>query len=100
MRIAKSVCSVIPEIRGKVEVTDLATPLSYQRYCDTFEGSYMSDWLPLRIPPVAPIRYRDGIYFTGQRTSFSGGLPVAAESGRQTIQALCKDFGMEFVNEA
>ena len=96
----EAVCSVILEIRCKVEVTDLATPLSYQRYCDTFEGSYMSDWLPLRIPPVAPIRYRDGIYFTGQRTSFSGGLPVAAESGRQTIQALCKDFGMEFVNEA
>ena len=90
---------VIPEIKGNVEVTDLATPMTYIRYCDTHEGGYMTEWLPMRPTVTAPIRYRDGIYFTGQRTSFSGGLPPAAMGAWKTIQALCKDFGMEFVRK-
>ena len=88
----------IPEVRASVEVTDMATPLTYERYCDTFQGSYMSDWKPLKRVPHAPIRYALGIYFTGQRVSFSGGLPPAAETGYCTAQTLCKDFGVEFVS--
>ena len=88
----------IPEVKTAVEVTDMATPLTYERYCDTFQGSYMSDWKPLKSVPHAPIRYAPGIYFTGQRVSFSGGLPPAAETGHRTAQTLCKDFGVEFVS--
>jgi phytoene dehydrogenase-like protein len=97
-RFIEALGEVIPEIRGNVEVTDMATPLTYERYCDTFEGSYMTDWLPGRSACTAPIRYRKGIYFTGQRTSFSGGLPIAAETGRRCAQKLCKDFALEFVS--
>ena len=89
---------VIPEIRGKVDVTDLATPVTYARYCDTFEGSYMTDWVPGSITPTAPVRYARGIYFAGQRTSLSGGLPIAGTSGRKAVQSLCKDFDSEFVS--
>ncbi len=67
-----------------------------ERYCDTFEGSYMSEWMPWHFNANAPIRFRPGIFFTGQRTAFSGGLPVAAETGRRTAQILCKSFGMVF----
>lgn len=91
--------AVIPEMKGRVEVTDLATPMTYVRYCDTHEGSYMTEWLPLKATVTAPIRYRDGIYFTGQRTGFSGGLPPAAMGAWKTAQALCKDFGVEFVRK-
>ena len=88
----------IPEVTGAVEVTDMATPVTYERYCDTFQGSYMSDWKAGRRVPHAPVRYAPGIYFTGQRVSFSGGLPPAAETGHRTAQTLCKDFGVEFVS--
>ncbi len=88
----------LPEISGKVEVTDMATPLTYERYCDTHEGSYMSEWRPWHFCANAPIRIRKGLYFTGQRTAFSGGLPVAAETGRRTAQTLCKDFDAEFIS--
>lgn len=67
-----------------------------ERYCDTFEGSYMSEWMPWHFNANAPMRFRPGIFFTGQRTAFSGGLPVAAETGRRTAQILCKSFGMVF----
>lgn len=88
---------VIPEIKDAVAVTDVATPLTYERYCGTFEGSYMTDWPPFSRLYHAPVRYRKGLYFTGQRTAYSGGLPPAAQSGRTTAQAVCKDFGAEFV---
>lgn len=89
----------IPELKTSVEVTDMATPLTYERYCDTYQGSYMSHWEPLTRVPHAPIRYAPRIYFTGQRVNFSGGLPPAAVTGYRTAQTLCKDFGVEFVSQ-
>ncbi len=89
----------IPEIEGNVEVTDLATPLTYERYCDTFEGSYMTHWLPKRDFLTAPIHYKKGLYFAGQRTAYSGGLPPAATSARTAAQFLCRDFNVEFVSK-
>ena len=93
----EAISEVIPEIKDAVAVTDMATPLTYERYCSTFEGSYMTDWPPLRRLYHAPVRYREGLYFTGQRTAYSGGLPPAAQSGRTTAQTVCKDLGVEFV---
>ena len=95
-RFIEALGEVIPEIRGKVEVTDMATPLTYERYCDTFEGSYMSGWPARKSLHHAPIRYKHGLYFTGQRTLYSGGLPPAAQAGRLTAQTLCKDFDVVF----
>jgi phytoene dehydrogenase-like protein len=89
----------IPEIEGNVEVANLATPLTYERYCDTFEGSYMTHWLPKRAFLTAPIHYKKGLYFAGQRTSYSGGLPPAATSARTAAQYLCRDFNVEFVSK-
>ena len=93
----EAIGDVIPEIKDAVAVTDMATPLTYERYCSTFEGSYMTDWPPLRRLYHAPVRYREGLYFTGQRTAYSGGLPPAAQSGHTTAQTVCKDLGVEFV---
>ena len=93
----EAISEVIPEIKDAVAVTDMATPLTYERYCSTFEGSYMTDWPPFRRLYHAPVRYREGLYFTGQRTAYSGGLPPAAQSGRTTAQTVCKDLGVEFV---
>ena len=82
-----------------MEVTDLATPLTYERYCDSFEGSYMTHWLPRKATCNAPQRYKKGLYFAGQRTAYSGGLPPAATSARTAAQHLCRDFDVEFVSK-
>lgn len=95
-RLIQALAEVIPEIRDNVAVTDMATPLTYERYCGTYHGSYMSDWRPCKGLFHAPIRYMKGLYFTGQRTLYSGGLPIAAQSGRITAQTLCKDFDIVF----
>ncbi len=91
-----SIGEMIPEIKENVVVTDMATPLTYERYCSTFEGSYMTNWPPLKRLYHAPVRYCEGLYFTGQRTAYSGGLPPAAQSGHTTAQTVCKDLGLEF----
>lgn len=96
-RFIQALGEVIPDILGHIAVTDMATPLTYERYCGTFEGSYMSDWKARSPLYHAPVRYRHGLYFTGQRTLYSGGLPPAAQAGRLAAQMLCRDFGVEFV---
>src|SRR5690554_6418487 len=35
--------SKLPQIKDKVAVWDVATPLTYERYCGTFKGSWMSE---------------------------------------------------------
>lgn len=89
----------IPETKGKVEVTDVATPCTYERYCSSFEGSWMSVWekggkqtnYPQKLPGI------EGVYFAGQRTMMPGGLPIAVYSGRIAVQLLCRDRKKLFV---
>ena len=89
---------VLPETRGRVIASDLATPVTYSRYCGTYRGSWMSMWRPFAFPPHAPTVYRrvKGVYFAGQRVLFSGGLPPAAMSARLAVQHVCRDFSLEF----
>ncbi|MBQ1912894.1 MAG: NAD(P)/FAD-dependent oxidoreductase [Bacteroidales bacterium] len=98
-RVLELIYRLAPEARGHVAVTDMATPLTMERYCCTFEGSYMSDWPSRQFVPNAPNRYRKGLYFASQRTAFSGGLPPAVVSGRLVARMLCKDFGHKWLQE-
>ena len=89
----------MPEIKDKVEVTDVATPLTYERYCNSFEGSWMSVWLPGANSFTFPSKSKsvEGLYFAGQRTMMPGGLPITVNSGRKAVQYLCRDTKTLFV---
>ena len=89
----------IPEIKGNVEVYDVATPITYERYCNTFEGSWMSVWKAGESGFVFPQKSEsvEGLYFAGQRTMMPGGLPITVCSGRTAVQYLCKDTKTVFV---
>jgi len=91
----------IPEIAGKVEVCDIATPLTYERYCDTWKGSWMTDLTSgLSLNPYPPkIDNLQGVYFSGQRMMPPGGLPPALLTARIAVQHLCRDTGTVFVSE-
>lgn len=88
----------VPEIKDNVEVTDVATPLTYERYCASAEGSWMSVWQPGDSMFSFPNKSKsvDGLYFASQRTAMPGGLPVAVTSGRKAAQFLCRDNGVMF----
>lgn len=89
---------VVPETEGKVEVWDVATPLTYERYCGTWRGSWMSEMGPGCTRQEYPQKSEsiDALYFAGQRVMIPGGLPCALSTGRRAVQYLCKDNGCVF----
>ena len=90
----------IPEIKGNIEVYDVATPVTYERYCNTFEGSWMSVWEPGKPSFAFPAKSKtvSGLYFAGQRSTMPGGLPIVVYSGRIAAQYLCRDNHVMFRN--
>lgn len=88
----------LPAIRGKVAVWDVATPLTYERYCGTYHGSWMTI-TPAgskRVFYSCKPRHIKNLYFAGQRMTPPGGTPVAVSTGRTAAQYLCRDFGRVF----
>ncbi|GHV20363.1 FAD-dependent oxidoreductase [Spirochaetia bacterium] len=88
----------LPAIRGKLAVWDMATPLTYERYCGTYHGSWMTITLPRtkRVSYPCKSKYASRLYFAGQRIMPPGGIPVAVSTGRTAAQHLCRDFGTVF----
>ncbi|WP_040213188.1 phytoene desaturase family protein [Clostridium polynesiense] len=88
----------IPAAKGKFVVWDIATPLTYERYCGTYHGSWMTLMPPgnkLVSYPCKPENI-EGLYFAGQRLQPPGGMPVALITGRQAAQYLCRDYDVVF----
>jgi len=88
----------LPQTSGKVSVIDVATPLTYERYCGTKHGS----WMTLMEAGDKMINYPatseniSNLYFAGQRIQPPGGLPIALDTGRKAVQYLCKDKDLVF----
>lgn len=97
-RFVEELQKFIPEIKDNIEVTDVATPITYERYCSSFEGSWMSVWLPGKNGFSTPLKSKSvkGLYFAGQRTMMPGGLPITVNSGRLAVQNLCRDTKTTF----
>ena len=100
--VTETLAALIPETSGRVEVCDVATPLTYVRYCGNWKGSWMTDMTrDIRVESYpAVIKGLSGVYFAGQRMMPPGGLPVALMSGRTAVQYLCRDMDTVFVSEA
>jgi len=82
-----------PGIRGDIEVTDMATPVTFERYTGnrsgTFEGWLLTPRaLMLRMKKTLP--GLKNFYMIGQWVQPGGGLPSALKSGRDLICILCR----------
>jgi len=82
-----------PGIRKQVEVVDVATPVTYERYTGNWRGSYMG-WKPMLSGLGKPMRRTlpglNNFYMAGQWVFPGGGVSTAISSGRHLIQVLCK----------
>ncbi|MDF2540391.1 MAG: amine oxidase [Herbinix sp.] len=89
---------VLPQTAGKVAVIDVATPLTYERYCGTLHGSWMAVTEKGTKSTAYPLTSEStkSLYFAGQRLQTPGGLPVAVDTGRRAVQYLCKDTNVVF----
>jgi phytoene dehydrogenase-like protein len=87
-----------PRIKGKMRTWDVATPLTYERYCGTYHGSWMTITPPGHPRILYPSKAKKigALYFAGQRMQPPGGMPIALITGRRAAQYLCRDFGAVF----
>ena len=93
-----------PGITGDIEVIDVATPLTTERYTGNWQGS-IKGWLPLttngdNLMQQGMSKTLPGLedfYMIGQWVEPGGGLPGVAPSGRNVVQLLCHRDGKPFV---
>lgn len=104
-RVAEAVIAALeekfPPLAGKVEVWDVATSLTYERYLRSYKGSWMSLLEPNMAvsPHSAKPQGIERLYFAGQRMMLPGGLPVAVKTARIAVQYLCRDTRTVFQAE-
>ena len=86
-------------IREHVEVVDVATPATWQRYTGNWKGSYegflptcgtMMKNLGFTVPGLANFSMH------GQWVAPGGGLPPAGMNGRVLAKKLCRKYGKKF----
>mgnify|MGYP005841060371 FL=1 len=106
-RIAETVIEQLdrrfPGLKAQVEVVDVATPLTTERYVGSYRG--LQAWPVPNQSPMDALSGKglsrtlpglEGFYMAGQ---WAGGLglPTVAAMGRKTIEAICKKDGRRFV---
>ncbi len=102
-KVAETVISLLdkrfPGLAGQVEMRDVATPVTFNRYTGNWQGSY-EGWLPTPSSSSARIGKTlpglDNFYMAGQWVQTGGSLSSSAVSGRHVIQILCKREGRRF----
>jgi len=103
-RIADHVISHLekqwPGFASQIEVIDVPTPVTYTRYTGNWKGSPDGWYLTIQnigsMEPLRSILGLEGLYLAGQWTSPFTGTVIAALSGRQIIQLMCRKDGKKF----
>ncbi|MGA1793814.1 MAG: phytoene desaturase family protein [Thermoplasmatota archaeon] len=88
-----------PGIKDQIEVVDVATPVTYERYTGNWQGSYMGWMHPTNRKIEFMKRTLPGLndfYMAGQWVFMGGGVPGAIMSGRHLIQIICKKDKKKF----
>ncbi|UCC16613.1 MAG: NAD(P)/FAD-dependent oxidoreductase [Dehalococcoidales bacterium] len=102
--IADKVISLLeqrfPGFKDQVEMTDVATPMTWERYTGNWRASH-EGWLMttknlnMRLRKTLP--GLSNFYMAGQWVMPGGSLPYVAVSGRDVIQIICKKDKKKFV---
>ena len=99
-RVISQLELLYPGITEAIEVVDVATPLTTERYTGNRKGS-IEGWgispetMSKRISKTLPGLER--FYMAGQWVEVGGGLPGVAPSGRKVIHIICHEDGKKFV---
>ena len=90
----------LPGVSDAVQMTDIATPLTFWTTARSWRGSY-EGWMPSNgqifehVPKTLP--GLSGMYMAGQWVEPGGGVPTAVMSGRQVVQLMCAGDHRELV---
>ncbi|MHA2299104.1 MAG: phytoene desaturase family protein [Candidatus Hodarchaeales archaeon] len=89
-----------PGLAAQVEMRDVATPMTFERYTGNWQGSFQG-WLEttenLRMRMGKTLPGLKNFYMAGQWVEPGGSVPVATMSGRNVTQIICKQDKKKFV---
>lgn len=81
-----------PGVSEQVEMVDVATPLTFERYTANWEGS-MEGWLlttkSMRLSMKKTLPGLENFFMAGQWVAPGGGLPSCALTARDVLQLIC-----------
>lgn len=102
--VAKAVTSRIikhiPEIKESIELLDVATPITLNRYTNATRGAYMGFLFTHKKKMFAYNGHVPGLknfYLSGQWLQAPGGLPLAMANGKFAIQRICKKEKLNYI---
>jgi phytoene dehydrogenase-like protein len=88
-----------PGLENQVEMIDVATPVTFERYTGNWKGSF-EGWLPTPQAMMKPIPKTlpglDNFYMVGQWVQAGGGLPSGVMTAREVMKGICKKDGKRF----
>lgn len=102
-RVAEAAIDLLEQrfagIRAQIEVVDVATPITVERYTGNWRGSpegvlVTTKNLTSRLSQT--LRGLDGFYMAGQWVGPGGGLPTGVMTGRAVAQLICARDGRSF----
>ena len=100
IEVIKSLEEFFPGIESQVEMADVATPVTFERYTGNWQGSF-EGFLPTpdnmlgSIPKTLP--GLDHFYMAGQWVQAGGGLPAGLITGQDVVSRMCKADGKRSV---
>jgi phytoene dehydrogenase-like protein len=100
--VVQGLGELYPDLPSKVEVMDVASPMTFQRYTGNHRGSY-EGWmfdkkaLTTRIPQTLP--GLKNFFMAGHWVSPGGGLPSGVITSRNAMKIICKQEGKRFTTD-
>jgi phytoene dehydrogenase-like protein len=105
-QVAKTVVGLLderfPGIAGQVEMVDVATPLTFERYTGNWKGSF-EGWLitpenssTMMHPMSQTLPGLSNLFMCGQWVQPGGGLPTGVMSARRLLKTICKEDRKRF----
>lgn len=99
VRLIGALETLYPGITEDIEVTDTATPITYERYTGNHKGTFEGWFLSPKTITMNMKKTLPGLknfYMAGQWVQPGGGLPNSLKSGRDLILTLCNRDRKEF----
>ncbi len=91
--IKERITKRFPECKNELELLDSWTPVTYERYCNSYHGAYMSFITKPKEKSFSvkgTIETLPNVFIASQWLQSPGGLPVAAASGKFAVQRIMK----------
>ncbi len=99
--IKKEAVKALGFLDEDIELLDVTTPLTYERYCNAYKGAYQSfvtTKFSHGLMRQGEFKTLDNFIATGQWIMPPGGLPVALFTGKHAAYRLCKMERKRFRN--